>query len=130
MALLLHEVACADSLSLHIPLPTGERLARLCQAFIEQPDVRESPEQWAALLHVSARTFGRHFREDTGMHFSAWRQRACVVLALSRLAAGASVTEVALDFGYSSPGAFSTMFRKVLGQAPREFLADEGRPAP
>ena len=45
-----------------------------------------------------------------------------VILALARLAAAESVTRIALDFGYESPGAFSTMFRRVLGQSPSNYL--------
>ena len=51
-----------------------------------------------------------------------WRQRACVVLELARLAAGDPVTVIALDFGYQGPAAFSTMFRRVLGAAPSAYL--------
>lgn len=73
-------------------------------------------------MHVCLRTFNRLFRQQTGLSFSQWRQRGCVVLALARLAAGEAVTRIALDFGYESPAAFSTMFRRVLGQAPSVWL--------
>lgn len=56
------------------------------------------------------------------MSFSQWRQRACVVLALARLAAGNSVTQVAIELGYESSAAFSAMFRRVLGLAPSSYL--------
>ncbi|MCR3856106.1 AraC family transcriptional regulator, partial [Pseudomonas aeruginosa] len=52
-----------------------------------------------------------------------WKQRACVVQALARLAGGETVTAIALDCGYQSPAAFSTMFRRVLGQPPSAFQA-------
>jgi hypothetical protein len=45
-----------------------------------------------------------------------------VVLALARLASGTAVTRIALDFGYDSPAAFSTMFRRVLGQPPSVWM--------
>ncbi|AJG23360.1 AraC family transcriptional regulator [Cupriavidus basilensis] len=122
VALLLYEIAGMTALPLHIPLPRDARLAPLCHAFVRHPDTHDSPQRWALSLHMSSRTFSRFFREQTGMAFSAWRQRACVVLALSRLAAGDAVTRIALDFGYDSPAAFSTMFRRVLGHAPTEYL--------
>ena len=117
--LLLHEVDRAPAL-LHIRC----RATRLgaCQAFMAAPDIRSRPQDWAGRLHMSPRSFSRHFREHTGMSYAQWRQRACVVLALARLAAGDPVTVIALDFGYQGPAAFSTMFRRVLGAAPSAYL--------
>ena len=76
---------------------------------------------------MSIRTFSRFFHTQTALGFAAWRQRACVVLALSRLAAGDAVTSIALDFGYDSPAAFSTMFRRLLGTPPSSYLHTGGR---
>ncbi|WP_250547945.1 helix-turn-helix domain-containing protein, partial [Serratia marcescens] len=82
---------------------------------------------WAPRLYMSIRTFSRFFRAQTGLPFSQWRQRACVVLALALLAEGRSVTQVAMEMGYDSSAAFSTMFRRVLGQAPSSYLTEDGR---
>ncbi|PJI52259.1 hypothetical protein CTI14_45295, partial [Methylobacterium radiotolerans] len=84
--------------------------------------VPEHGQRSGRRCHVSLRTFGRVFRQHTGMSYLAWRQRACVVLALARLAEGDPVTAIALDFGYQSPAAFSTMFRRVLGYPPTAYL--------
>jgi len=126
VTLLLHELARLQSLPLHIPLPADRRLGELCQTFLRQPDAHDSAQHWATRLYMSIRTFSRFFRAQTGMSFTQWRQRACVVLALAQLAEGRSVTQVALELGYESSAAFSTMFRRVLGQAPSSYLA-EGR---
>ena len=116
--LLLHELLRSAHLPLHLPLPKDPRLLGLCQAFLKHPDAHASPAQWAAQLPVSLRSFNRLFSRQTTLSFSQWRQRACVMSALPRLAEGHSVTRIALDLGYDSPAAFSTMFRRVLGQAP------------
>jgi len=122
MSLLLLELSRATELPLHIPLPVYERLLSRCQAFLQAPDIHQSPQDWADDLFMSERSFSRLFREQTTMSFGQWRQRACVVLALARLSDGVSITRIALDFGYESPAAFSTMFRRVLGQAPTAYL--------
>ncbi|WVV47526.1 helix-turn-helix transcriptional regulator [Pseudomonas sp. NA13] len=120
--LLLHELLRSAHLPLHLPLPQDPRLLGLCQAFLKRPDAHVSPVQWAAQLHTSLRSFNRLFSQQTGLSFSRWRQQACVMSALSRLAVGNSVTRIALDLGYDSPAAFSTMFRRVLGHAPSAWL--------
>ncbi|OJT45502.1 AraC family transcriptional regulator [Serratia plymuthica] len=125
--LLLHELAQLQSLPLHIPLPADRRLGELCQLFLLQPNAHDSPQEWATRLYMSIRTFSRFFRAQTGMSFSQWRQRACVVLALAQLTEGNSVTQVALELGYESSAAFATMFRRVLGQAPSCYLGSERR---
>lgn len=125
MTLLLHEIGRAAELPLHIPLPGHERLLECCTAFLSAPQPHLGARQWADALFVSLRTFNRLFREQTGLSFGQWRQRACVVLALSRLAEGHSVTRIALEMGYDSPAAFATMFRRVLGCAPSVYLKRE-----
>jgi AraC-like DNA-binding protein len=57
------------------------------------------------------------------MSLSAWRQQAIVVARLSRLLSGETVTAVAMDCGYSNSGAFSSMFRRVAGATPTDYLA-------
>ncbi|SFN62171.1 AraC-type DNA-binding protein [Pseudomonas sp. NFACC24-1] len=116
--LLLHELLRSVHLPLHLPLPQDPRLLGLCQAFLKHPDTHASPVQWAAQLHISLRSFNRLFSRQTTLSFSQWRQQACVMAALARLAEGDSVTCIALDLGYDSPAAFSTMFRRVQGHAP------------
>ena len=112
----------APTMPLFAPMPQDPPLARLCKAFLRAPSIQATPQQWADQLHKSLRTFTRLFSQQTGMSFGAWRQQACLLAALPRLSAGQAITQVALDLGYDSPSAFSTMFRKRLGQAPSDFI--------
>lgn len=123
MRLALHELGRAATLPLFAPLPRDRDLARLCRAFLEAPHIRTTPQAWARELNCSPRTFTRFFRQQTGLSFGTWRQQACLLAALPRLSAGTPITTVALDLGYASPSAFSTMFRKTLGRSPSEFMA-------
>lgn len=121
MQLILHEVGRAIPLPFFAPLPQDQRLSELCVAFLHKPQIHSLPHSWAKQLHQSERTFSRFFRIQTGMSFGQWRQQACLLAALSQLAAGVKVTEIALELGYDSPSAFSTMFRKCLGYPPSFF---------
>ncbi|KXG80478.1 MULTISPECIES: AraC family transcriptional regulator [Pseudomonas] len=118
LRLVLHELGQAEPLPLFAPLPAEPRLAALCQAFLAQPSVHTRGETWAAQLNWSPRTFSRRFREQTGLSFGRWRQQACLMAAVTRLATGEAVTTIALDLGYESPSAFSSLYRRVMGQPP------------
>ena len=123
MALLLDEIAAMAPLPLSAPLPQDARLARLCMALLEQPSLDSGLDAMAARAGMSRRTFTRLFRAQTGLGFAQWRQQACLLAAITRLADGQAVTRIALDLGYASPSAFTAAFRRVLGRAPSDYLA-------
>ncbi|MCE8021520.1 helix-turn-helix transcriptional regulator [Halomonas sp. MCCC 1A11036] len=128
--LILHELRDAATLPLFAPLPCDPGLARLCTMFLQQPSIQASSAEWSQRLNKSPRSFSRFFKQQTGLSFSAWRQQACLLAALPKLTAGVSITAVALELGYDSPSAFSTMFRKALGQPPSIFVASSRTPIP
>lgn len=122
MALILHEIRLAPPLPLSLPLPMDGALARRCRAFLADPTPHDTIDGWSRALGCSRRTFTRQFRRETGLSFVAWRQQACLMAALPRLAAGHPVTTVALDLGYDNPAAFTAMFKRMLGSAPRTYF--------
>jgi AraC-like DNA-binding protein len=123
MDLILDEIEAAPRLHLHVALPRDPRLARLCERLIADPSAPVTLEGLAAELHVSGRTLARMFHRELGTSFGDWLRRMRLLLSLPRLAAGASVLEVALEHGYDSPSAFTAMFRRTLGVAPTAYLA-------
>ena len=122
ISLLLEELALMPCRQFDIPLPREEKLLKRCQAFLAAPDIHDAADDWPAMLFMSQSTFRRYFLKQTGMSFMAWRQRSCVVVALSRLVEGTPVSGVALALGYDSGSSFSTMFRRVTGQPPSFYL--------
>lgn len=125
MKLLLAEIDRAPLIPLSVPFPAHPALALRCQAFLAQPDATATIDQWSDALAMNRRNFTRIFRRETGMSFAEWRQQACLSVALPKLAAGESVTMIALDLGYDGPGNFSTMFKRVLGVPPSHYRAQE-----
>ncbi|MBI1218072.1 MAG: helix-turn-helix domain-containing protein [Rhodobacteraceae bacterium] len=126
MTLIQTELLRLPEMPLSLPLPREPRLAARCRDFLANPTPHDTIDDWAHQSGLSRRTFTRKFRAETGLSFIEWRQRACVMAALPRLAAGEAVTSVALDLGYSNPAAFSAMFARTLGAAPRAYLASAG----
>jgi AraC-like DNA-binding protein len=123
MALLLEEIRRMPVLPLSTPLPREKRLAALCRTLLEQPSQEVKIDDMARRAGMSRRHFTRTFRDETGMSFTAWRQQACLLSALTRLSNGEAITQVAVDLGYGNPSAFTAAFRRVLGMAPSRYLA-------
>ena len=122
MALILDEMRVLPVLPLHLPWPEDTRLKRLCTAISGDPASPRTLAGWGREVGASSRTLARLFRRETGMSFGAWRQQVRLVDALGRLANGQPVADVALDLGYQSPSAFTSMFRRALGHAPRRYF--------
>lgn len=122
MALLLDGIPRLPEAPLGLPFPADPRLIALCRRFIDNPSPHLVIDDWAEQLAMSRRTFTRAFRRETGVSLSTWRQQACLFTALPRLAGGEAVTSVALDLGYESVAAFTTMFKRMLGAPPRGYF--------
>ena len=121
-AVALDLIAALPVAPLHLPMPSDPRLRALASRLIADPSNNRSLENWARDAAVSARTLARLFTAQTGMTFRAWRQQARLLRALEMMAAGQSITTVALDVGYDSPSAFSAMFRRALGVPPTRYF--------
>lgn len=122
MALILDEIRLAQHIPLSVPMPANDRLKRVCRAILADSGGRKTLDEWASDAAMGRRTFTRTFRRETGISFATWRQNVRLLDALSRLAEGHSITETALDVGYSSPSAFTAMFHRAFGVAPTHYL--------
>ena len=121
MSLLIKELEQAPLIPLSAPFPRSPALAAKCHAFLERPSPHDTIDGWSEDLGMGRRAFTRAFRRETGMSFAEWRQQACLLVALPRLAAGEPVTAIALDLGYDSPAAFATMFKRLSGMPPSRY---------
>jgi AraC-like DNA-binding protein/quercetin dioxygenase-like cupin family protein len=122
MTVLLEQIKALPLAPLHLPMPTDRRLLRIANALIKNPADKRSVEQWGREVGAGARTLSRLFPQQTGMSFRLWQQQVRLLEALRRLAAGAPVTNVALEIGYESPSAFVLMFKRSLGKTPGQYF--------
>ena len=118
---LIDEIAALPEEPLGLPRPNDIRLNRLVDAMLGDLADTRSVEAWAEVAGVSPRTLARRFLAETGLTLTAWRQRARTLRAIELLAAGGSVTTVALDLGYDTVSGFIAMFSRVMGVTPGQY---------
>jgi AraC-like DNA-binding protein len=123
-AVLLDQLAAAPVEKLNFPMPADAKLRKIAAAMMADPADRATIEDWGRRVSAAPRTLTRNLQDETGMSFGRWRQQLHILIALQRLAEGASVQTVALDLGYASASAFVTMFRKALGKPPGRYLTE------
>jgi AraC-like DNA-binding protein/quercetin dioxygenase-like cupin family protein len=122
LAVVQDELESLDPAPLHLPLPTDTRLRRITDRLRAAPADVRTLETWSEVVGASTRTLARLFVRETGMTFVQWRQQLRLHEAVTRLGAGASVTEVTYELGYQSASAFVAMFRRALGAPPARYF--------
>jgi AraC-like DNA-binding protein len=121
MELLLEEVNGHSNTPIRLPAPRDHRLAMICTHIQEHLDDMKSLQEWAKELGYDERTLHRLFIQELGLSFLQWRQQAKLLAALEWLAEGRPILSIALDLGYQTQSAFTSMFRRNLGMSPSEF---------
>jgi AraC-like DNA-binding protein len=95
------------------------RLAKALTAMHEAPKKSWTLDDLAGIAGMSRTRFAEHFRTRVGQtpidYLTVWR----MTVAGQLLARGKPVKSVALQVGYQSAAAFSRVFSRVTGQAPR-----------
>ncbi len=126
--LLIEEIQRVPEVPLSAPMPHDRRLRRVCDQIVAQPSDQRDLDELAKLAGMGRRTFTRSFRDETGMAFAMWRQQIRLMAAISMLAEGQPITNIAYEVGYESPSSFTAMFHRVLGVAPSHYVRENPRP--
>lgn len=79
----------------------------------------------ARVLHMSERSFQRHFKQLTGTTFKHHLIECRLAYAQRYLLAGYRVTETALACGFNDPSYFSQRFRAQFGLSPTQFIEQQ-----
>lgn len=104
-----------------LPWPSSLSLVSLCDELYRRPDKPHTTDALAAKLAISARTLDRRFQRETGMPLKHWRQQLRLMQAIEYLNTDYSITQIALELGYSAASPFIFMFRETMGVSPAEY---------
>lgn len=119
--LLLQSMCEALPLATELRLPSDERLRRAADRVLAYNGWSLPLHELAACAAMSERSFSRHFTQDVGLSFRAWKQQARILASLDMLAAGRSVKQVAAAIGFATDAAYVASFREMLGCTPTSF---------
>lgn len=122
MQVLIDQISLAQEAPLFLPEGRDQRLRRVTASLHSNPGDDRNIDDWSHIAGASSRTLARLFQKETGMSFSAWRQQLCLIRAVEMLIEGHSVTNIALALGYGSTGSFTSMFSRVMGESPSNYL--------
>jgi len=115
------QLARAECAGSYLPDTEDALLAPVLRELRACPGDNRSLSDFARAVNTTERTLIRRCKTELGMTFTEWRQRLRIMAALSMLAQGQTVENIAFDLGYSSASAFIVMFRKLMGMTPDEF---------
>ena len=124
MGVLMDELESARIEPLMLPLPSDPRALLVAEAVLRNPAEPATAATLARSAGLGVRTLERLFRAETGMRFGMWRQKARLLESVRVLVEGGSVTDAALESGYSSVSAYIAAFKQTFGCTPGAMLTD------
>ena len=118
VGVLFDQLAIAEDVPLELRSPRDPRARRFAELVTDEPGDDASIATLARKAGASLRTIERCFLAETGVAVGEWRRRMRLFHAMRLLEAGGSVTDVALEVGYSTTSAFSAAFTREFGRSP------------
>ena len=124
IAVLLDQINIVEGLQITLPRPNDVGIRWVEKELMANPQNTMTFEEWAEFLCTSSRTLRRRFQQDINQPFRYWRTQIRLSAALEKLAIGQSVSQTALDVGFSSESAFIATFRKEFGITPKRYSCE------
>lgn len=122
VAVILHQLEAVQTIPLQLPHLSDPRLVRIAEILMRDARDSRTLVQLCKGTGAGRRSVERLFQREIGMTFGKWRQQLRLMQGVRLLAEGAKVTHAALESGYSTPSAFTSMFRKALGITPSSYF--------
>jgi len=124
LAVVIDELAETPEQSLHLPEPRDARLRAVTDLLHADSGRTATLAELGRTAGASERTLSRLFHTELGMSFHRWRTTLRIHHALTHLTNGRSVTDTAMECGWSNPSSFIDAFTEVVGQTPGRYQAD------
>jgi len=125
MSVLMDELDMAHIEPLVLPLPSDSRALKAAEWVLKNPADGATTTSVARECGLGTRTLERLFHSETGMRFGLWRRKARLLESVRMLVQGRSVTDAALESGYSSVSAYIAAFKETFQCTPGAMLVDE-----
>jgi AraC-like DNA-binding protein len=100
-----------------------ERITAVVDRIQSLPALDVDTATLAAAARLSVSRFQHLFKATTGVPVRRFRLWARMQRAIALASAGATITDAALEAGFSSSAHFAASFREMFGMAPTQFLA-------
>jgi AraC-like DNA-binding protein len=110
----------AREANLFLPTSKDARVKRILDYTTQRMELNLA----AVCKHVgmSVRSLRRHLKAETGMTWEDYRHRSRLLQAISLLSEkDEPVSEIAARCGFESPSAFARVFRREMGESPRDY---------
>jgi AraC-like DNA-binding protein len=121
-AVLVDLLQPAAMTTIEVRMPAEARARQVAEALAADPADGRTLAQWGRQVGASARTLARSFVAGTGLPFGRWRGLLRLQAAISALADGEPVGNVARRVGYKSSSAFVAAFRQETGMTPARYF--------
>jgi AraC-like DNA-binding protein len=122
VAVILQQLEAVQTIPLQLPHLSDPRLVRIAEILMSDPRDSRTLAQLCKGTGAGKRSVERLFQQEIGMTFGRWRQQLRLMQGMRLLAEGAKVTHAALESGYGTASAFTSMFRKALGITPSSYF--------
>lgn len=107
----------------------GNEIARAIEYLASRLNEPVTIDDTARQVGMSRAVFHRKFKQATTMSPIQFVKSMRLNDAAMKIAAGSTVSEAAMEVGYTSPSQFSREFRRLYGQSPRQWSRANQRPA-
>ncbi len=121
---MVDELAAAPENGLYLPEPRDDRMRAVTALMHADPGTTATLAELGHEVGASERTLSRLFHSELGMSFHRWRTLLRIHHALVHLTNGRSVTDTAMECGWSNPSSFIDAFTEVVGQTPGRYQVD------